>query len=67
MGMLKLSGVIGMEIYWQLLSISGVTGKAFGLYVIYGESHLTFDCYSNNVVYLMTCSICIKQYVGQTK
>ncbi len=47
--------------------ISGVTGKAFELYAKYGESQLKFDCCSNNVIYLMTCRICLKQYVGQTR
>ncbi len=47
--------------------ISGVTGKIFELHAKYGENQLKFDCCSNNVIYLMTCRICLKQYVGQTR
>ena len=31
-----------------------------------GKDSATFNCKSKNVVYIITCKICFKQYVGQT-
>ncbi len=46
--------------------VSAVTRKAFKIHTKYLETHLKLGCTSHNVIYLMTCLICTKQYVGQT-
>ena len=46
----------------------GSTFKKFGGGTVFRTFHFNnyFDCDSSGVVYLITCSICAKQYVGST-